>query len=111
MADILHKEFGADARWRESGSTTVAESAKSSAAILLPAHFQHIYLVTQAWHMPRAKLAFERAGFVVTPAGTGYVAAHNLDVNDFIPTGRAMLGTEYACHEMAGVIWYYLAVR
>ena len=51
---------------------------------------QQIYLVTHAWHMPRAQLAFEHAGFSVIPAPTGYTTRFELTVLDFLPDADAL---------------------
>lgn len=71
---------------------------------------QSIYLVTSAWHMPRARAAFERAGFVVTPAPTAYRGDRRpLTPMDFLPNADDLRLTELALHEYLGRLWYFLA--
>ncbi|MCZ6803061.1 MAG: YdcF family protein [Proteobacteria bacterium] len=68
-----------------------------------------IYLVTHAWHMPRAVMMFEHEGINVTPAPTIFV----IDVTDpawsyYIPSASALYGTRIALHEYIGMLWYKL---
>jgi uncharacterized SAM-binding protein YcdF (DUF218 family) len=79
-----------------------------SASLLQPAGIQRIYLVTHAWHMRRARLAFEHAGFKVIPAPTGYATRYQLSVLDFLPDARALDNSGLFFREVAGIGWYYL---
>jgi uncharacterized SAM-binding protein YcdF (DUF218 family) len=108
MGEVLESDFGITPRWKESQSSTTAENATYSARILRTAGVQRIYLVTHAWHMARARLAFRRAGFDVIPMGTGLPEFTRWDVNAIIPSARGFLNSFYACHEMIGYAWYYL---
>ena len=68
MAGILKNEFGIAVRWREEQSQDTAGNARYSAEILRQAGITRVVLVTQAFHMPRARLLFEAAGVQVVPA-------------------------------------------
>ena len=72
MRDTLVEEFGVDVRWVESRSKTTWENAVLSAQILAAAGIQRIYLVTNAWHLPRAHAAFAAQGLDVVSAPTGF---------------------------------------
>ena len=65
-----------------------------------------VYLVTNAWHMPRAVRAFESAGFTVIPAATGYATRYRLTLLDFLPDARALADSSGRFHEVIGIAWY-----
>jgi uncharacterized SAM-binding protein YcdF (DUF218 family) len=56
--------------------------------------------------MPRARLAFEAAGFRVIPAPTGYSTRYRLTVLDFLPNARALRDSALFFHEVLGTLWY-----
>jgi uncharacterized SAM-binding protein YcdF (DUF218 family) len=109
MADVLEKEFNAPVQWQEAESRNTAENAIYCRKIL---HFQKvdkILLVTHAFHMKRAKIAFEKVGFEVQAAPTVYLSSadeDDLDVFKFIPSAQAMLNSNFALHELLGMVWY-----
>jgi uncharacterized SAM-binding protein YcdF (DUF218 family) len=59
MRETLVHDFRLPVRWVEPASRNTYENAKFSAKILKMAGIRKIYLVTHAWHMPRAKACFE----------------------------------------------------
>src|SRR5262249_12371047 len=61
MAAALEEDFRTPARWIEEESSTTAENAAHAFAILSPEGRTRIALVTSAWHMRRAELAFRKA--------------------------------------------------
>ena len=84
------REFGVSATWVEEGSNNTLENARLTSAMLERAGIKTIYLVTHAWHMPRARMAFERAGFNVIPAPTAYRTHVRVTPLDFVPNARAL---------------------
>jgi uncharacterized SAM-binding protein YcdF (DUF218 family) len=110
MTEVLQQDFRITVRWTEQGSHNTFENALMSASLLQPAGIQRIYLVTHAWHMRRARLAFEHAGFKVIPAPTGYATRFKLSVLDFLPDARALDNSGRFFHEVAGIGWYYLRI-
>jgi len=68
-----------------------------------PARRISILLVTSAWHMPRAKMMFERAGFEVVAAPADYEAhaasESPLKVGDFFPNADALNRNSYLAKE------------
>ncbi len=108
MRQVLRQDFRVPVQWAEQGSNNTLENARLSYRLLDAAGIQRIYLVTHAWHMPRAKLAFERAGFTVIPAPTGYSTRYELTVLDFLPSANALLRSSHFFHEAAGLGWYHL---
>lgn len=107
MWDSLREDFGAEVRWMETLSRNTAESAKFSRAILEPYQVNRILLVTHAWHMPRARMAFDKAGFIVIPAATGYARGPWV-ATDLLPSANGLRFTYLALHEWIGLVWYRL---
>jgi len=108
MADTLKSDYGVEARWQEGKSLTTAENAKFSAAILRANGISRIYLVSHSWHLARARLAFERSGLQVCPAGTDYPRLKNTDFFNPIPDLGAFAASHNALHEILGYFWYFL---
>lgn len=110
MAGILRNEFGVEVRWQEAGSLNTAGNAALSAPMLKAAGVRRIVLVTHAFHMPRAKLLFERAGLEVIPAPTAFFSHATVDwlLTDFLPQPKALQLSYYALHERLGMAWIAL---
>lgn len=108
MWETLRTDFGVDTRWVEITSLTTAENARHSRAILQPSGIDRILLVTHAWHMRRAQMAFEKAGFTVIPAPTIYSTTGNLTLLDFLPSAKGLMQSYLALHEWMGIVWYRL---
>ena len=106
-------EMGVPARWTEERSVDTFTNAQESYRVLAPVGITTIYLVTHAWHMPRARLAFEHAGFTVIPAPTGFTSGKTIQVNadDFLPRASALLNSYYFWHEVLGYLAYRLRMR
>jgi len=111
MAAIAEREFGVAVRWKESESSDTADNARMSARILKAAGIRRVVLVTQAFHMPRARQLFEAAGLEVIPAPTDFKGPGEgpLEVFDFLPQARAIQTSYYALHEWLGLAWMSLA--
>jgi uncharacterized SAM-binding protein YcdF (DUF218 family) len=107
MKNVL-KEFGASVKWTEERSINTFENALYTRDILLKAGIRSVYLVTHAWHMPRAQMAFERAGLHVIPAPTAYQTRAGMRLLDFIPSAQALGDSYYFFHEVLGMLWYRL---
>ncbi|MBI4205729.1 MAG: YdcF family protein [Betaproteobacteria bacterium] len=108
MRAALQRDFQVPVEWIEDRSRTTVENARLSHQILSTAGIRTIYLVTHAWHMPRARLAFEDAGFAVIPAATGYATRFRLTLLDFLPDARALRDSSRFFHEVIGIAWYRL---
>lgn len=109
MARSLKEDFRLTARWVEDQSVNTAGNAMLSAQMLHQANLQRIVLVTDAMHMPRARMAFERAGLQVVPAPTNFVATRPVDAASFIPNAQALKHSHYALHEWLGLLWYQVS--
>ena len=106
MKRALEEELGATVAFVEQASTTTAENAVFSADLLRREGFDRIYLVTHAWHMPRAKAAFEREGLLVTPAPTDFATAPSLILFDWLPSSQGLQSSYFFFHEALGRIAY-----
>ena len=110
MKQVLEREFQVPVTWVEETSKNTLENARASLHVLGPAGIKRIYLVTHAWHMPRARYAFETAGFSVIPAPTGYAIVPRPGVLSFMPNAQALLHSSWFFHEVLGIGWYHLRV-
>lgn len=109
MAGVLRDEFKLPVKWIERNSRNTAENAKLSRQILEKQNITHIYLVTHAWHMPRAYDQFSAAGFVVTPAPTGFNGFKGgYSITDFFPSTSGLRDSHHVLHELLGQVWYAL---
>jgi uncharacterized SAM-binding protein YcdF (DUF218 family) len=106
MALVLKNEYGLSVKWIEDQSHTTQENAVYSAKLLKPEGVDHIYLVTQFWHMPRAQKIFEKQGFKVFPIAQGYQASQRYTPLDFYPSAQGMTLTRQIWHESLGAVWY-----
>jgi len=108
MADTLKNDFEIEVDWLESRSQNTEENARFSAEILDQRDISRVYLVTHAWHMPRAKFAFEHHGIVVIPGPTGFVSRGKGQIlSDWLPRANALAGSSFAIHEWLGLAWYW----
>ena len=106
MRETLEREFGVQVRWVEDRSETTRENARYSAALLKEAGIGRIYLVSHAWHLPRALPEFAREGLRVVPAGTGYARTRGPRPLDFVPNAKGLYDSYLAMHEGIGLVWY-----
>lgn len=108
MKQVLEQEFKVPVQWVEGASDNTEQNARYSREMLKQAGIDRIYLVTHAWHMPRAVLSFQRAGFQVVPAPTAYTTRYQTDVLAFIPNAKALRASRTFLHELIGLFWYQL---
>lgn len=108
MKSVLEHDFQTPVRWVEGRSRNSDENARYSFEVLKSAGVSSIYLVTHAWHMQRARLAFEHAGFGVIPAPTRYATDYRGLVPDFLPRASALRDSSVFLHEAIGLAWYRL---
>jgi uncharacterized SAM-binding protein YcdF (DUF218 family) len=110
MEQVLARDFRVQVKWLETESRNTFENARNSYRMLSGAGVRRIYLVTSAWHMPRARFVFERAGFAVIPAATGFTTSFRLTVVDFLPNAASLSSTSWLFHEVIGMGWYHLRI-
>ncbi len=108
MAKTLRQDFHTPVRWIEGHSNNTNENAIDSVRLLRRAGIGSIYLVTHAWHMPRAKMAFTHAGIQVVPAATGYTGTRPFSPLMLLPNASGLDHSAIAFHEIIGRAWYWL---
>ena len=107
MADSMKRDYGLEIRWLEEQSRTTWENASLSAELLQPQGVRRVVLVTQAWHMSRARWCFEQAGFEVITAPMGYLSAgYERPLGGWLPESRAIWQSSQLLNEALG-LWFY----
>ena len=102
-ARVAQQDFGFALRWSEAVSRDTSGNARLLAPVLMQGGVQRIALVTDAWHMPRAVAAFQRAGFDVTPAPMGFTLAVERDLLQWLPSARGLLASQQVLRECLGL--------
>jgi uncharacterized SAM-binding protein YcdF (DUF218 family) len=108
MKTVLEQDFQVPVQWAESQSNNSLENARNSFQLLQKEGIKKIYLITHAWHIPRASAAFERAGFEVIAAPTAFTTRYQTDLLTFIPNAGALDNSKIFFHEIIGLVWYWL---
>ncbi len=102
MRQTLERDFHTPVRWVENAAEHTWDNATLSASLLAKDGIQRIYLVTHAWHMPRARASFVAQGFTVIPAPTGFRRAPWQGIYSLIPNWSALRDSYRALHEWIG---------
>lgn len=103
MKKTLEEEFGIPVRWIEDRSRNTAENARFSARILSPLGVRRIILVTSGFHLRRALLEFQAAGFEPLAAPAPPVGARGeFEWRDLLPNAQTLMRSHYALHELVG---------
>ncbi|MCW9700031.1 MULTISPECIES: YdcF family protein [unclassified Avibacterium] len=105
MAKELQDFFHTPTQWLEEKAQTTIQNAQFTRTLLEKAHIQRIILVTNQWHMQRAKFLFEKQGFRVLPASVGNgitPESYGLTLMHFIPQASAMPANMQALKEWLG---------
>ncbi len=106
MARVLALDYRIPVHWLEMASRNTDENARDSARMLGAANVQHVLLVTDAVHMPRARRAFEHYGMTVTPAPTFYGEPGRFNPLRLMPTIENLRRSHAALYEWYGLVWY-----
>ena len=94
--------------WLETNSRNTDENARFTAALLGPDKAKRWWVVTSAYHMPRAMGLFRKAGFDATAYPVDFYTTDGK--RDLLPLGKAADGlrlTEIALHEGTGLLAYW----
>ncbi len=108
MTASLHEDFGLAVTWQEDRSQDTWQNAAKSAAILREAGIDSVYVVTHAWHMRRAMIAFRAAGLRAVAAPLGMERGPPIAWQTFVPHVSSWQASYYAMHEWIGCAWYAL---
>lgn len=89
-----------------------ARNTEEEARMIAASGIRRVRLVTSAWHMPRARMLFERAGLEVVPVPTDYemhyCAELPLQIKDFFPSADALWRNSVAVKEWVARFCYWL---
>ena len=102
-ARVAQQEYGVTIRWLESASRDTSDNARLLAPMLKRDGIRRIALVTQASHMPRAMIAFERAGLTVQAAPTGYTLPRRSATLEWLPSASGLQASQEVLHEWLGI--------
>jgi uncharacterized SAM-binding protein YcdF (DUF218 family) len=121
MKRFLEQELDVPVAAVEDESRNTWQNATRTAPLLAAAGIHRVLLVTDAWHMPRAVNAFERAGVDVVAAPTYFVAGGQRlprdpqdtgdDWRNWLPQAKVWHASFYAIHELLGGVYYALGAR
>jgi len=87
---VLSQDYGLAPRWTDAASRDTHENALRTRDLLAPEGIRRIALVTHAWHMPRSVREFERAGFTVVPAPTGFASPEVRPLLEWLPSADGL---------------------
>lgn len=107
---VLQDDFHVPTMWLESQSKNTWENAYFVAKILNREQIKHFYLVTSAWHLPRALYAFKQQGLNPIPAPSSYLPDHLrwLRKKHWYANANSLAISNIAVHEYMGLLWYHL---
>lgn len=108
MRAVLREEFGVDARWNDNASRNTRENAAFCAGTLLPLGLKRIVLVSDGWHLARARREFERNGFRVIAAPTGLIGSRPFTLYQLVPNVESLRYAHIALRELLGGLWFGL---
>ncbi len=110
-ARALRLQFQVDPVIQETRSRTTRENARFSAKLLKQNGWSRIYLVSHAWHLPRAVAEFEKQGIEVIPAPTAFSHSNKPAnrLSDWLPNAKSLLKSYYGLHELIGGLWYRIS--
>jgi uncharacterized SAM-binding protein YcdF (DUF218 family) len=110
MNQVMLDSFSTASKWIESKSKNTAENAQFSAQLLRQNNIEEILLVTHAWHMPRAKRAFEQQGVSVIEAAMAFQSPTNPAKRwlHYLPDEQALARSCRVIQEIVGDWWYRL---
>jgi uncharacterized SAM-binding protein YcdF (DUF218 family) len=95
----------------ETGANTTWQNAEFSAKILKREGIGTVLLVTHAWHMRRALIAFRAAGIDALPAPLPLDPPPHLTPAGLVPRMSAWQRSYFALHEWIGCAWYAVRAR
>ncbi len=104
MQANLKQHFNIPTYWLDIKSRNTRENARYMRGFLQLKKWDRFYLVTSAFHMPRAIQIFKNLGMQPTPAPTDYIDTHyNLfNPRAWLPQARMLMISSMALHEYVG---------
>lgn len=108
LEGVMQRILQLPVKWVENRSTTTWENAVQTDALLTDAGIRRAWVVTHAWHMPRALYAFQDRRVEYLPASVTFGANLYLQHTGarWIPQTNALVRSSIALHEWLGLYWY-----
>lgn len=106
MRQSLETDFDTPTRWVEPQAPDTRGNAVDSAALLRADGIDTVYVVTHAWHLPRALAAFERAGLHAVAAPVRIGLPPDGGWTDWVPRPDHLAESWFALREWAGRLVY-----
>ncbi len=103
MRVTLVQDFAVPVRWEESTARNTEDNLRLAAAMLRQDGIGTAYLVTHAWHLPRARLAAARVGLPVLPAAVPRSRHPDGRLSDWLPRADHLAMSWLALREWAGI--------
>jgi uncharacterized SAM-binding protein YcdF (DUF218 family) len=112
---VAEQAYGLALRWVEKDSADTRGNAAGAVTLLADQGVTEIVLVTDAFHMPRSRRAFEQAAAswaaragkpapVITPAPGKFWGKETNPILEWIPSGGGMVNVRLLCHELLGML-------
>jgi uncharacterized SAM-binding protein YcdF (DUF218 family) len=109
MEKLLKDQFNIITHYKEDQSLTTADESHFIADLMKQHGIKTIYLVTDAWHMPRSVYIFKCRGINVIPAPMGYYAyGPGYAFISYLPNINALHASTLTIHEIVGMAWYFM---
>ena len=108
MEQSMRNDFQVPVRWTERTSRDTWENAEYAAKILRENGIRTVYLVTHAWHMRRALIAFRHFGIEAIPAPVQIDRYPDFATPFLVPSVSAWQSSYLAIHEWLGCAYYAL---
>lgn len=113
MRKSLQESFHISSILEEDKGRNTAEQSKFIVPLLEKHNIKTIYLITNAWHMPRSMYAFNHSfrstDIKIIPAPMGYIKLSSRPfILNYLPSIQALFTNTVVCHEYIGLIWYNL---
>jgi uncharacterized SAM-binding protein YcdF (DUF218 family) len=105
MAEAARQDFGVAPRFVETTAFNTFSNATRSADLLRRAGIERVVLVTDAFHMPRARRAFAACGLEVLPAPSGFERPPEFSMVALLPSHKGLTSSALCCHEVLGLLW------
>jgi uncharacterized SAM-binding protein YcdF (DUF218 family) len=108
MARSLKQDFGVEPRWVENRAPDTRGNAVLSADMLKAEGIGTAFVVTHAWHLPRALEAFRRTGLEPVAAPVHQPGQPEPTWSDWMPRPDHLAESWFALREWAGRVVYAL---
>ena len=114
MLQELRDYFKIPTAWKEDKSTTTKDEGNLMVPILQSNRIDVAYLVTNAWHIPRAMYtfnsSFHNTNTKIIAAPMGYIILQpNQYFLNYLPSLEGLSTSNIAIHEYIGMLSYYLS--